>query len=76
MGIINRLIIFLIRLKLHLKKGQCFQFTNQKTDSVYWFTELNLMKMEHGYRRRASVSLNWLLDKNCQIVSPHIGAGY
>lgn len=35
MSILNRLIIFLIRLKLHLKKGQHFQFENQKTDSVY-----------------------------------------
>lgn len=50
MNIINRLIIFLIRLKLHLKKGERFQFDNQKTDAVYWFTESSLMKMERGLR--------------------------
>ena len=47
MRILNRLVIFLIRLKLHLKKGQKFQFDNQKTDAVYWFTEGALMKMEN-----------------------------
>lgn len=67
MNIINRLVIFLIRLKLHLKKGQCFQFDTQKTDSVYWFTEGTLMKMVHGFKYESSVSLNWLLDKNCKI---------
>lgn len=49
MSILNRLVIFLIRLKLHLKKGQKFQFDNQKTDAVYWFTEGALMKMENGF---------------------------
>lgn len=68
MNIINRLVIFLIRLKLHLKKGQYFQFDNQKTDAVYWFTEGTLMKMVHGFRYESSVSLNWLLDKNCKII--------
>lgn len=70
MGIINRLIIFLIRLKLHLKKGERFQFDNQKTDSVYWFTESSLMKEERGFRYEASVSLNWLLNKDCKIRPP------
>ncbi len=67
----NKLIIFLIRLKLHLKKGEKFQFDNQKTDSVYWFTESALMKMEHGFRYEASVSLNWLLNKDCKVVTPY-----
>lgn len=70
MGIINRLIIFLICLKLHLKKGERFQFDNQKTDSVYWFTESSLMKEERGFRYEASVSLNWLLNKDCKIRPP------
>ena len=74
MSILNKLIIFLIRLKLHLKKGQKFQFTNQKTNSVYWFTEEALMKIENGYQYKSSVSLNWLLDKDCQLrlLSDHI----
>lgn len=72
----NSLIIFLIRLRLHLKKGQSFQFDNQKTNSVYWFTEEALMKMEHGIRRKSSVSLNWLLNKDCKISHPRARAGY
>lgn len=47
--ILNKLIIFLLRLKLHVGKGERFQFDNQKTDSVYWFTESTLMEMEHGW---------------------------
>jgi hypothetical protein len=70
MSILNRLIIFLIRLRLHLKKGQKFQFDNQKTDSVYWFTEGTLMKMENGRRYESSVSLNWLLNEDCKIRAP------
>lgn len=76
MGILEKLIIFLIRLKLHLKRGQAFQFDNQKTDSVYWFTEGTLMKMENGHRYEASVSLNWLLNRDCKIKAPPAGAGY
>lgn len=70
MNVFVKLIIFLIRLKLHLKKGERFQFDNQKTDSVYWFTESTLMKMEHGHRYEASVSLNWLLNQDCKIRPP------
>lgn len=67
-----RLVIFLIRLKLHVRKGERFQFDNQKTDSVYWFTESSLMKMEHGHRYEASVSLNWLLNSDCKIRPPYL----
>ena len=70
MNILRRLIIFLIRLRLHLKKGQKFQFDNQKTDAVYWFTEGALMKMEKGLRYESSVSLNWLLNEDCKVVEP------
>lgn len=70
MDILSKLIIFLIRMKLHLRKGEQFQFDNQKTDSVYWFTEGALMKMERGFRYESSVSLNWLLNKDCKIKPP------
>ena len=70
MDILVKLIIFLIRLKLHLKKGEQFQFDNQKTDSVFWFTESSLMKMERGLRYESSVSLNWLLNPDCKIRTP------
>lgn len=68
--ILTKLIIFLLRLKLHVGKGVRFQFDNQKTDSVYWFTESALMKMERGFRYESSVSLNWLLNKDCKIRPP------
>lgn len=32
MDILSKLIIFLIRMKLHLRKGEQFQFDNQKTE--------------------------------------------
>lgn len=70
MDILNKLIIFLIRMKLHLRKGEKFQFNNQKTNSVYWFTESALMKMEHGFRYESSVSLNWLLNSDCKVAAP------
>lgn len=70
MNILNRLIIFLIRLRLHLKKGQKFQFDNQKTDAIYWFTEEALMKTENGLRYESGVSLNWLLNEDCKIRAP------
>lgn len=72
MSIINRLVIFLIRLKLHLKKGQKFQFDNQKTDAVYWFTEGALMKRENGLRYESGVSLNWLLNEDCKVRAPAV----
>ncbi len=72
MDILVKLIIFLLRLKLHLKKGERFQFDNQKTNAVYWFTESTLMKMDHEFRYEASVSLNWLLSKDCKIRTPHV----
>lgn len=70
--ILSKLVIFLIRMKLHLRKGEQFQFNNQKTNAVYWFTEGTLMKMEHGLRYESSVSLNWLLSKDCKIRTPHV----
>lgn len=70
MNILRRLIIFLVRLKLHLKKGQKFQFDNQKTDAVYWFTEGALMKMEKDLRYESGVSLNWLINEDCKIKAP------
>lgn len=42
----KRLIIFLIRKKLGLKKYEYFVFTNQKTNGVYYFTEEHLMRIE------------------------------
>ena len=67
-----RLIIFLIRLKLGLKKFEGFQFENQKskTDEYYFGGNCLIKKTKgtYGYNIELSgVSLNWLLDKNCKI---------
>lgn len=69
---INRLIIFLIRMKLGLKKYEKFQFVNQKSSmDVYFFDDYCLMKKEYKgsnlFIRESSVSLNWLLNDKCKI---------
>ena len=63
----KRLIIFLIRKKLGLKKNELFRFSNQREQSVYYFTDTNLMKIKYGYVDKSGVSLNWLLDDECKI---------
>lgn len=65
----QRLIIFLIRKRLRLRKYQRFRFENQKSPTdCYFFTSDALMKESaRGYRRGARVSLNWLLDPKCHI---------
>ena len=69
---IERLIVFLIRRRLRLKKYQRFRFKNQKTDNVYYFTEYRLIKIPEDKRpisraEKSLVSLNWLLDDRCEI---------
>ena len=68
----KRLIIFLVRKKLGLKKGEHFQFANQSSPyNTYYFTDDAVMKHLSwwtGEDRRSSVSLNWLLDDECEIV--------
>lgn len=65
---LKRLIIFLIRKRLGLKKNELFQFTNQKSHiDVYYFTEDKIMKIECGKLRPSSVKFNWMLDDECKI---------
>lgn len=66
---LNRLIIFLIRRKLGVKKYQLFRFTNQKTNDIYYFSDRQLIKFVGDFEdiQRSGVSLNWLLDKDCEI---------
>lgn len=66
----KRLIISLVRKRLGLKKGEHFRFANQASKhNTYYFTEDALMKhvprLDIDYR--SSVSLNWLLDDECEI---------
>lgn len=65
----RKLILFLIRRKLGLKKYEHFRFKNQrsKTDT-YYFGETVLWKRIVGQiDRPSSVSLNWVLGEECEI---------
>jgi len=64
-----RLVIFLLRKKLGVKKDQTFQFENQRSEvEYYWFNGTRLAKVrEGGLFEYAHVSLNWLLDDNCKV---------
>ena len=61
------LIIFLIRKRLHLRKGECFQFNNQKGNALYFFNRTAVMKITDTNCKPSNVSLNWLLNKHCRI---------
>lgn len=65
----KRLIIFLVRRQLGLKKFEYFEFENQASDvNYYYFTSDELIKVIPPYKTRpAHVSLNWLLNKNCKV---------
>ena len=63
----RKIVIFLIRKKLGLKKYEKFRFVGQKTAAIYYFTECNLMKYWHNQTVLSGVSVNWLLDNDCEI---------
>ena len=68
----KRLILFLIRRRFGLRRYQRFNFTNQKSNDQYFFTDEGLLKRYYTYpwgwhTVKSSVSLNWLLDKECKI---------
>lgn len=63
----KRLIIFLVRKHLKLKLREPFQFAEQKSNAVYYFTEDAIIKAWRGHIGKSSVSLNWLLDDDCEI---------
>lgn len=69
----TRLILFLIRLKLGVKKCEPFEFANQKSIyDFYYIDSDNVYKVivgKFGMRAKVSnVSLKWLLDPKCEIV--------
>lgn len=70
-NLFKRLIIFLIRKRLELRKHEAFRFANQKSDTdFYYFTDTILCKVVDSDFEMiipSSVSLNWLLDDDCQI---------
>ena len=65
----KRIIIFLVRKRLGLKKEQPFKFYNQKLkEEYYYFTDDAVMKRNiRGKIEKSTVSLNWLLDDKCEI---------
>lgn len=64
---INRLILFLIRRKLHLKKYEKFKFSNQKHKGVYYFDSNMLVKEIGSKKVQSRVSLNYLLSNEVEI---------
>ena len=69
----TRLILFLIRLKLGVKKNERFEFANQKSIyDYYYINSYNIYKVmvsKHDIKiRPANVSLSWLLSPKCEIV--------
>lgn len=65
---INRIVLFLIRRKLGIKKFQEFQFANQKTDAIYFFGHTGINKRWKGEEVPSNVSLKWILNDKCEII--------
>lgn len=65
----KKLIVFLIRKRLGLKKYEKFTFVNQKSNTYYFFGVYSLIKVwkNSGKVEQSGVSLNWLLDDDCEI---------
>ena len=71
---LRRFIVFLVKRKLGVKNYERFRFVNQKSETDYYYFDCgcNLQKVIQGefYNKnvRASVSFNWILDDECEIV--------
>lgn len=69
---LNKLILFLIRRKLNLRKFQLFYFNNQvNKNDRYFFNDYRIVKitfhMEYGrITQNSNLSLNFLLSKECE----------
>lgn len=75
---LNRLILFLIRQKLHLKKWVGFRFVGQKSkQNFYFFDDCRICKVvrdSHHHEeniKNSNVSLNYLLSDECKIELLH-----
>lgn len=64
---IKKIVFWMVRKKLGLKEREPFQFVNQKSNAVYYFTRDALLKAWRGSIEKSGVSLNWLLDDECEI---------
>lgn len=66
----KRLILFLIRRKLHISAYTPFIFDNQKSKrDFYYITHKGVKKYDGRLQAEinSNVSINWLLDKECKI---------
>lgn len=63
----NRLILYLIRKKLGVKKFEQFRFINQNDPATFFFSNTRLIKNTGTYIANAGVSLNWLLSDRCKV---------
>lgn len=78
---IRRFIIFLVRMRLGLKKYELFRFENQKSRDIYYFTGSKLKKFQMSVSKYdvlkfsgeeqlvdSNVGLNWLLSLNPKVM--------
>ena len=71
----KKLILFLVRRKLGVKRLQAFRFANQKAPMNWYIFDNDgvLWKVEYWSNntkqilKRSKVSLNWLMDEACKI---------
>ena len=67
----KKIVLFLIRKKLKLRELETFQFANQKSlYDYYYFDDCGVVKFDSISHQfvSAGVSLNWLLNDECEIV--------
>lgn len=64
----KRIIWFLIRIKLGVKKYQQFIFTNQLSENTsYMISSDKIFKVQGNRLKHSDVSINWLLSDECEI---------
>ena len=68
----TRLIVFLIRRKLGLRKGEHFRFTNQRTRANYYYFDSSALRKVSIHDNMVTdvlsdVPINWLLSDDCSI---------
>ena len=64
----RKFIVFLVRTHVGLKKFEYFRFKGQKSPALYFFGTNMIFKEIHGKLQKSSISLNWLLDNECDII--------
>lgn len=60
-NLVKRLIIFLIRRRLGVRRYQFFQFDDKLNDSWYYFTRTHLMKSTYDGDRPSNLSLMYIM---------------